>query len=87
MQYNAHKAGKVPVGPNGVCLCLITHKKRGTDHFDTFKAHLIFVQFLIILHLSKMGRCRLIQQTEALTMYIVFYLRLGSTSIGHVRTR
>ena len=30
--------------------------------------------------------CRpLIEQTDALTMYNVFYLRLGSTSIGHAR--
>ena len=27
----------------------------------------------------------LIEQTDALTMYNVFYLRLGSTSIGHAR--
>ena len=31
-------------------------------------------------------RCRpLIEQTDAVTMYNVFYLRLGSTSIGHAR--
>ena len=51
MQYNAHKTGKVPVGPNVVCLCL--HIKKGKDHFDTFNTHFIFAQYLIILHLRK----------------------------------
>ena len=68
-----------------VCLCL--HIKKGKDHFDTFNAQFIFAQSLIILHLSKGSRCRLIYQTDALTMYNVFYLRLGRTSIGHARTR
>ena len=51
MQHNAHKTGRAPVGPNVFCLCL--HIKKGKDHFDTFNAHFIFAQFLIILHLSK----------------------------------
>ena len=55
---NVHKTGRAPVGPNVVCLCL--HIKKGKDHFDTFNAHFIFAQFLIILHLSKKGRRRLI---------------------------
>ena len=55
---NVHKKGRAPVGPNVVCLCL--HIKKGKDHFDTFNVHFIFAQFLIILHLSKKGRCRLI---------------------------
>ena len=58
MQYNAHETWSAPVGLNVVCLCL--HLKKGKDHFDTFNAHFIFVQFLIILHLSKNGRCLLI---------------------------
>ena len=84
MQYNAHKTGRAPVGSNVVCLCL--HIKKGKDHFATFNAHYIFAQYLKILHLSKKGRCHQ-SQTDALTMYNVFYLRLGSTSTGHARTR
>ena len=36
------------------CLPVLTYKKgkKGKDHFDTFNAHFIFAQFLIILHLS-----------------------------------
>ena len=41
MQYNAHKTGRVLVGPNVVCLCL--HMKKGKDQFDTLNAHFIFV--------------------------------------------
>ena len=83
MQYNGHKTGRAPIGPNVVSLCL--HIKKGKVHFDTFNAHFIFAQFLIIFHKSKKRRCRLIEQTDALTMYNVFYFRLGSTSIGHAR--
>ena len=43
-----------------VYLCL--HIKKGKGHFDTFNAHFHFAQFLISLHLSKKGRCRLIYQ-------------------------
>ena len=59
MQCNVHKTGRARVGPYVVCLCL--HIKRGK-----FNAHFIFAQFLIILHLRKKGRCRLIQQTDAI---------------------
>ena len=38
----------------------LIHIQKGKDHFDTFNAHFIFAQFLIYLHLSKKGRCRLI---------------------------
>ena len=47
MQYNAHKPGRAPVGPNVVCLCL--------HSFDTLNAHFIFAQILAILHLSMNG--------------------------------
>ena len=85
MQYNAHKTGRAPAGPNVVCLCL--HIKKGKDPFDTFNAHFIFVQILKILQLSKKGRCCLIKLTDALKINNVFYLRLGSTSIRHARMR
>ena len=67
LQYNAHKTRRASVVPNVVCLCL--HIKKGKDHFDTFNAHFNFAQFLIILHLSKKGRCRFSLQTDTHTMY------------------
>ena len=73
MQYNAHKKGRAPVGPNIVCLCL--HIKKGKDHFDTFNAHFIFAQLLINLHLLKKGTCCLIQQTDPFTMYFDWEVR------------
>ena len=60
MQCNAHKTRMAPVSPNVVCLCL--QIKKGKGHFDTFNAHFIFAQFLIILHLSKKGRRRFISK-------------------------
>ena len=48
MQYNAHKTGMAPVGPNVVCLCL--HIKK-----EMFNAHFILAQYLAILHLIKKG--------------------------------
>ena len=56
-------------GPGRSECCLPLHIKKGKDHFDTFNSHFVFAQFLIILHLNKKGRCRLIQQTDALTLY------------------
>ena len=49
--------------------------KKGKDHFGTFNAHFILAQFLIILHLSKKGRCRLLKQTDALKMYNIGEVR------------
>ena len=46
MQCNAHKTGRAPV----------LHIKKWKDHFDTYNAHFIFAQFLIILHLCKKSR-------------------------------
>ena len=86
MQYNAHTTGRAPVGPNVVCLCL--HKK-GEGSFRHVQCPSHFCAFFfIILHLSKKGICSLIQQTDALTMYNVFYFRLGNTYtlIWHART-
>ena len=56
MQFNAHKTGRERRLP------VLTHKKRGR-----FDAHVIFAQVLIILQLSKKGRCRLIQETDAMS--------------------
>ena len=55
--------------------CAYVHIKKRKGHFDTLNAHFIFAQFLIIVHLSKKGRCDLIQQTDALAMFLDWEVR------------
>ena len=103
MQYNAHKTGRAPVGLNVVCMCCFVHIKRGGLQsvrtlfaFAYTKGERSFRHVQCPFHFCAIfnnfaheleGQMPFNLASDALTMYNVFYVRLGSTSIGHARMR